>query len=133
MKKKVSFERGNFGEPVFGASIEVYIGNIDRIMSWYQQEYGTEFEFAAEAGQETPEALAFKDEKRGVHGMVFRKDASSSVIAHECGHVSRMVLAEVGIPHTSDTDKCYSYYLGFLVEGVGAVKKMLRQKKKKKS
>lgn len=132
-KKQITFDVGSFGEPIFGGMFEVYFGNVNDIRSYYEQHYGYGFDFQAESEGEEAAAFAFKDQERGIHGMVFNKRPENSVIAHECSHVARMVLGAAGLPHTPDTDECYSYYLGFLVEGVASARKAIKDNKKKKA
>lgn len=112
----------------------MYFGDVASIKSWYQTEHNIQFEFMSESDDEEPEALAFYDATRGIHGMIFSRRPSNDTIAHECSHVARMILNGVGIEQTASQDESYAYYIGFLVRGVGEslkeIKKRGRAKKK---
>lgn len=116
----------SFSDCIYSRDYEVYFGNVVDTRDWYAETYKISFESpngTSDAEDLDPGALAFYDSRREVYVMLFSKNPAPDIIAHECFHVTGMVMRHLGHRCGTANDEPEAYLLTFLVRMVHECKK----------
>lgn len=115
--------KGKFTVPIFGAKVEVYIGDPYQIVTHYG--------WSVEGGMDKVRTCAggvFKFEGNGHLGIVLEENADiGRVVAHEVHHLTDFILDWAGVP-LGVCDETHAYLMGFLM---GKVLKIINKGKDK--
>lgn len=56
------------------------------------------------------------DPKENLHSIILSEDATIQTIAHEAYHCVNGVFREIGIEYCQESEECFAYVIGWLVE-----------------